>query len=102
MARIQGTGKDLLLVLLYHNEPLKNPANSCKIRGLFAIVNFSRGGSIRGEDVPRPRKSEEEKKHPITISLRGWLIKKLREHGKYNSLIESLLVDYFEKMDKKD
>jgi hypothetical protein len=58
--------------------------------------------SGRGGFVPRPRKPDDEKKHSITISLPGWLLKWLREHGKPSKLIETLLLRYKEEVEKKD
>lgn len=45
----------------------------------------------------RPRKTYEEKKHTITVSLPGWIVLKLKEKGKYSNLIEVLLKEYFAK-----
>lgn len=47
-----------------------------------------------------PRKSYEDKKHTTTVSLPGWLIIKLKEHGGKSKLIERLLIDYFGKIGK--
>lgn len=53
--------------------------------------------------MPRPRKTEEEKKQSITISMPGWLLVWLRGHSKFPShTIEALLLEYKEKLEKKD
>jgi metal-responsive CopG/Arc/MetJ family transcriptional regulator len=50
--------------------------------------------------VGRPRKSYEEKKHTVTVSLPGWLIIELEKYGNRSKLIETLLKEFFGKKGK--
>jgi len=67
---------------------------------LFGMLFLSLYG--RGFFVPRPRKPDDEKKKQLNISLPGWMIKWLREHGRYSNLIETLVLIYKEELEKKD
>jgi len=56
-----------------------------------------------GYSLPRPRKSEQDKKQSITIVLPGWLMSWLRQQqDKPSKLIESLLLRHKEELEKKD
>lgn len=52
--------------------------------------------------MPRPRLPDDDKKQQLTISISGYLKRKLRKHGSYSALIEKLVVEYFSKKGNKD
>lgn len=47
----------------------------------------------------RPRKPENERKGLLTIRVQQWLIDRLKKEKNYTSIIESFLINYFEKKD---
>lgn len=52
--------------------------------------------------MPRPRKSDDDKKQSFTISISGWLLNWLRGQKHPSQLIESLLLRHKEEMEKKN
>jgi hypothetical protein len=51
-------------------------------------------------EMGRKRLPEGEKKEAMTIHIPGWLRDEIRKIPGYNLIIEKLLVDYLDKMDK--